>query len=303
MAKTLEELEHNACLYWPSHLIEVVAETNLVPILLKTQDTFLSILKASDKEPYAWLNTLKHSSTLSPNLFLKHLMILTDVGSERLQRISKDFDKIFPQKQMSFIWKGQAYVHHFAKQRSSWTNKTLFVDKSLLFKEVELNSDMIDVVMLLLWAGNALHHQHIPQEIIERCVIGSLLGQSEALEKFVKQRYIFVSKITGGSTANDLGHACEAYTRNFLTTQLGKKVELQGHSLENISHNDKDLTSFDIVLKHKESQLAFAIEISFQVTTNSVIERKAALAQPRQKLLHQYGHKVIYVIDESGNFQ
>lgn len=46
-----------------------------------------------------------------------------------------------------------------------------------------------------------------------------------------------------------------------------------------------------------------AIEASFQVTTNSVIERKAGQAQARQKLLHKHKHKIAYVIDGAGNFE
>jgi len=45
-----------------------------------------------------------------------------------------------------------------------------------------------------------------------------------------------------------------------------------------------------------------AIEVSFQVTTNSTIERKSGQAQARQKLLHSHGHKIAYVIDGAGNF-
>lgn len=49
--------------------------------------------------------------------------------------------------------------------------------------------------------------------------------------------------------------------------------------------------------------IQFAIEISFQVTTNSVIERKAGLAQSRMEALDKIGHKMLYVIDGTGNFQ
>lgn len=49
--------------------------------------------------------------------------------------------------------------------------------------------------------------------------------------------------------------------------------------------------------------IQFAIEISFQVTTNSVIERKAGLAQSRKEALERMGHKMLYIIDGTGNFQ
>jgi hypothetical protein len=45
------------------------------------------------------------------------------------------------------------------------------------------------------------------------------------------------------------------------------------------------------------------VEISFQVTTNSVIERKAGQAQARANLLRQADCKIAYVIDGAGNFE
>lgn len=46
-----------------------------------------------------------------------------------------------------------------------------------------------------------------------------------------------------------------------------------------------------------------AIEVSFQVTTNSVIERKAGQAQARYKQIEDSGYKIAYVLDGAGNFQ
>ena len=45
------------------------------------------------------------------------------------------------------------------------------------------------------------------------------------------------------------------------------------------------------------------IEVSFQVTTNSTIERKAGQAADRQALVHKSGYQIAYVLDGAGNFQ
>jgi len=167
----------------------------------------------------------------------------------------------------------------------------------------KINQDMIDVSMLLLWGGSIVHNANIPQELTEKCVIGQLLGKTEELNKFVRQRYLHVSRITGGSTVNDLGHACEQYVVTYLKKQLPANFVFRGHSVPGVSHNKKDLTTFDLVATNTTNKKCCAIEISFQVTTNSVIERKAGLAQSRKTLLNQKGHKVAYIIDGSGNFQ
>lgn len=71
--------------------------------------------------------------------------------------------------------------------------------------------------------------------------------------------------------------------------------------LPNVSQNERTALSVDIVVKSPKGNYC-AVEISFQVTTNSTIERKAGQAQSRQELLHTKGHKIAYVIDGAGNF-
>lgn len=117
-SKTIEQLAENARLYWPSELNEMAAEISSLPILIETQDVFISILKTSDKSPEAWKNTLLQSSTLSPSLFLKHLMVLTDIGGERLQRIAKDFTIIFPENKMHYIWNSKEYTYLFSSEKN-----------------------------------------------------------------------------------------------------------------------------------------------------------------------------------------
>ena len=84
---------------------------------------------------------------------------------------------------------------------------------------------------------------------------------------------------------------------------LPNSYVIGGHNIPGITQNDKNETTFDIVVSNPKTQRSCAIEISFQVTTNSVIERKSLLAKERQNLLHKHNHRVAYIIDGSGNFQ
>ncbi|NJL89277.1 MAG: hypothetical protein HC916_05335 [Coleofasciculaceae cyanobacterium SM2_1_6] len=58
---------------------------------------------------------------------------------------------------------------------------------------------------------------------------------------------------------------------------------------------------FDIVVTKGDKRVG--IEVSFQVNTNSTIERKAGQAAERKSLLNAAGYKIAYVIDGAGNFQ
>lgn len=305
---TIDELAADACNYWSNELsVEAAEESTLMP-LIETQDIFLSILKTADIDPFAWKEILLLNNKLSSNLFLKHLMVLSDIGGERLQRFSKDFEILFPTKKLEFSFNNKNYTYEFrnpTQGKSIWNNKKLRVEKSVLFENSkEFTDEMFDVAMLILWGGESIYTETLPDEILEKCVIGSLIGKPEQLEKFVKERYLYVSRQTGGSTANDLGYACERYIKKKLKNLLNNQdYVLEGHTLHNVSQNNQSATKFDLVVHNTKTNRSIGIEISFQVTTNSVIERKSQNARDRQELAHRYGHKVAYVIDGSGNFQ
>lgn len=304
----VEDLEIGACYYWPTELSKEAADTSTLMPLLETQDIFLSILKSADTTPFAWKDALALNSKLSANLFLKHLMVITDIGGERLQRFSKDFNKLFPDGVLTFNFKSSQHQYEFSKSSKlskSWNNKKLNVEKSLLLKPTDITADMLDVCMLLIWGSNAINiPSDFPDEILEKCVIGDLIGKPTYLDAFVKSRYLMVSRQIGGSTANDLGYACESYVKRKLQDLLPTYFSFNGHHLSGVSQTDDEkLTKFDLVITNNNSGKRIGIEISFQVTTNSVIERKSQSANNRQKLAHEHGHLVGYIIDGSGNFQ
>ena len=85
--RTLEELRRHAVLHWPDEILSSAEEASTLPLLLKTQDTFISILKVANKEPLSWRIAIDNSSQLSGSLFLKHLMVLSDLGGEALNKL------------------------------------------------------------------------------------------------------------------------------------------------------------------------------------------------------------------------
>ena len=122
-----------------------------------------------------------------------------------------------------------------------------------------------------------------------------MMGETDELKDFIKQRYIFVSRITGGAQANGLGNAAQVYAEKYFQKKLGAEyvVKSNGH-IPGITQNDRTETTFDLTV---------GIEISFQVTTNSTIERKAGQAQARYKAVEESGNYIAYIIDGAGNFQ
>lgn len=85
----------------------------------------------------------------------------------------------------------------------------------------------------------------------------------------------------------------------------GARIETNGY-LPGVTHRgersrSQKPTTFDIVVSQGSRYVA--VEVSFQVTTNSVIERKGREALAIFNQVERAGHKIAYVIDGAGNFQ
>jgi hypothetical protein len=161
-----------------------------------------------------------------------------------------------------------------------------------------------DVIAIFLYGSNSINTQSA--NILSKCEIGNYIGKPDQLAKFIKQRYIWVSRITAGSQSNNLGQITQNFVKRYLETYLdvnNLKIERDSH-LPNVRHTSQDsntLTTFDIVVS--QGKKFAAIEVSFQVTTNSVIERKAGQAKSRFEQIDSQGYKIAYVLDGAGNFE
>lgn len=295
--RTPEDLRRRASLYWPRELSAGEAEV-VIARLLQTQEQFLGILSIADREPTSWKQVLS-SCSLAPNLFLKHLVVLADVGGEIINRIT-------PLKQtqtLHFRWKNEEWEYHFkCAHNQKMSNSRLKIDTENLLREEPLNGCMEDMIMLVLFGGLS-SNLALPEEVSERCSIGLLLGDRDAIERFIRPRYILGSRIIGGARANALGQAAQQHVLERLKRSLDTWTFQPNGTIPGISQtgDQRDIT-FDIVARSPAGKY-FAIEVSFQVTTNSTIERKSGQAKSRYEQLHAQGSQIAYVIDGSGNFE
>lgn len=301
---SLDELELRAVKWWPANLIGEEASESIIPILLESQEDFLSILTLSKGDPSKLFQVLE-ASEMPANLFLKHLVILADFGGEPLSRICKDLTLIFSSPShdetgMHYVLAGKSQSYKFLEihNRKSLGNSSLKIDGKNLFKPQVLNNLYRDVIMVLLFGATATNADGGG---LEKCGIGSVLDDPKALKTYLKQKYIWVSRITGGASANSQGQIAERTVRDHLANRLGGAFKLSGGSIKLPDYPKDSGMPFDIIVWNDSR--AIGVEVSFQVTTNSTIERKAGLAEDRQRLMHNAGHKVAYVLDGSGNFQ
>ena len=300
--KTVEQLQEHAAIYWPSEIAQQEKSSSIIPLLLKTQDCFISVLHLASKNPYDWTKILDFVEELYPNVFLKHLCILSDIGGENLKRFATDLPDKFKFENFKFIFRDKNYDHEMKSlSNKKWNNHSLGLDGEGLQRRFDLTDAIRDVSTLILFGGLSTN-DFLPEEITEKCIIGSMLGDKPRLEKYIKERYIWVSRITGGATSNRMGHLAQSYVKERLAKYL-PDWDFSQTTIPGISQNEgRTDTKFDIVGKGPNGNY-WGIEVSFQFTTNSVVERKAKLALDRQRLLHEKGHKIAYVVDGAGNFE
>ncbi len=206
MSRSLGDLEARAVKFWPDSLTDRSQQSSVIPRLIDSQEKFIGILYVADSSPTSWISVLDATSGMAGNLFLKHLMVLTDIGGELLQCIGREIENFFPERVMSFIWRGSRCSYRFQSLSTDmkWTNRNLAVDGTRLVNAEQLTREMQDVAMVLLHGGAATNLDR-PDDVFQRCCIGTMLGNKSELDTFVRQRYIHVSRITGGATANTMG--------------------------------------------------------------------------------------------------
>ena len=298
-----EELETYACKWWPENLVAQEAEASIIPTLVRTQDGFISILTLANPLNIESVFEVMSASDFAANLFLKHLMVLTDYGSEPLQRVNRNFQDYFPSKMIEFAVSGVLNEYQFLALpvRGTLNNKKMRTDASGIIQAVSQNPLYKDLIVLLLFGGNSTDDR--AAHILRKCNVGNLIGNPVELKEFIKQRYIYVSRITGGAQANELGNAAQIYAKNYLDSKLEENYIITSNGqIPGVTHNDgRTLTTFDLVVEKDGKYIG--IEISFQVTTNSTIERKAGQAKARFSNVATSGNYLAYIIDGAGNFQ
>lgn len=303
--RSIEELEREAIKWWPKDLEATVAKASVIPKLLSTQEQFISILKLSGNKPNQVFDVLQ-ASEMPANLFLKHLIILADYGGELIKRLGREFSQVFqvnPQTNrnvMSYVFKGNHEIYEFQKLPiSNLGNMSLNIDGVSILENVGITPLYQDMIMILLH-GATSDVAHLAS--LEKCEIGVLLGDEAALEKYVREKYLHVSRITTGANANSLGQIAQTYVYDILKRLLGEEYKVIRNGRIAFDGYDKlDGMPFDVVVEKGEKKIG--VEVTFQVTTNSVIERKSGQAENRFNLIHDNGHLIAYVVDGAGNFQ
>lgn len=307
--RTIDELETHACKWWPREVRDEALKISILQTLLDTQEKFISILKLADKCTPSSLFDLLDAANFSYSLFLKHLVVLTDFGGEPLQRINKNFSEMFPEKKLVFNVNSTVdeYIFVALPVNGVLNNKRMRIDT---VENLTLNlADKPlckDIIMLLVYGAAAVDASI--RAILFKCTSFEYLGDDTKVEEFVRQNYIKVSRIIGGKTASDLGNVAQQCVVQYLTQALGNNYCVRSNgTIPGVTQNDGGtLTNFDVVVDRiddvRRHKLYVAVEVTFQETSNSTIERKGGQARDRFEKITASRNYIAYIIDGAGNF-
>ena len=306
--RSIKELERVGCKWWPKEVRDEAMRVSILQYLIDTQEKFISLLTLADKSKPEKLFGLLDASEYEYHLFLKHLMLLTDVGSEPIQRINTSFKEIFPNNELVYKLGRKDYSYSFKSLpiKGKPNNEKMQVDTMESLKKTCKDTDLCkDLIMLLIYGAASTTLR--TRAILYKCNAFEFLGQEEKIKQYVRENYIRVSRIIAGKTATDLGNVAQVYALKYLSDKLGDNYNLVNNgTIPGVKLDDDKDATFDIVVDRKDDEGRFkkyvGIEVSFQETSNSVVERKGREAQARFRNTNNQRCFVAYIIDGVGNF-
>lgn len=200
--RSIKDLEKVGSKWWPKEVRDEAMKVSILQYLLDTQETFISLLTIADRNKPEKLFDLIEASSFEYHLFLKHLILLTDVGSEPIQRFNASFNEIFPDGVLRFTVGGQEHSYKFTSLpiKGVPNNKKMQSDSLENLKKpcrhVELCQDLI---MFLIFGAASTSPR--TAAVLYKCNAYEYLGQKEKIQQYIQQnnirQHIFVDPEKG----------------------------------------------------------------------------------------------------------
>jgi hypothetical protein len=299
--RSLKQLQDSGLLRWPETLLAAAKNASVLDKLLDSHNAFLRVCAGEAFDHNSWPQGINSQTIIAPNLFLKHLMALTDIGGEALNKLTPIM-KYFPTGAINLEAGGgsrRSYKFQKIHNITSLHNTALGVSSSqLLAEKKKLDLKGLDVVMLLMFGGLDSESELTP-ELAEIFSVGRFIGNKMLLVDYVQSAYLRVSRQTGGATANSLGASVQSYVAHEIRQRLPIWDVKETAVVPGVQHGNTP-TTFDVLAESPKGNKV-CIEVSFQVTTNSVIERKARESAAVYESCRKAGALLVYVIDGAGN--
>jgi len=294
-------IERTALGTWP----DVIRKQAARDPLFDSHSQFVDELLDLDLRPNELRKSLNKVNMPFP-MFLKHLMILADFGGEPLRLIHQRRMHVFQnaKSKVAFLVidrrgrKFRLQIREFHR-KSRFDLKALGVTPEQMLSTSPATELQIDTALVLLTGHESVNSVLSGQLANSRVgdVIRRHRGNKSAFNTFLSARYLEVSSQVRGARSNRLGQLMQHNVQSALQKELGSNY---------IFGKKIGKKSYDIVIQRAPSssrpgsKKSVAIEVLFQETTNSTIERKGNLARAgrRSKSVAR-----CFVIDGYGAFK
>ena len=296
---TLAELRETALLWWPEEIRKEVSSSSFKHAMMATFPLFQEIVRESDSI-HSLIDNIRdfnNSNQLPANMFLRHCMLFADIGWESMKKwFGETYEEMFPNGKFAsqnFEFKMPRLTQSKIRTSSS------HIKKSFDYKLKVDNLEQIIAAIRLLFLGS-------DSSMIQlgKCNLAIYLEDDDGslFRSDAMTKYIHVSKQTSGAEATSSGDLLEKRIAiNPVTDFLNHHYpELNVFQCQNYAFNDEQEMVSDCWFVNSDNGYSVAVEVSFQETTNSVIERKRKDAENRRNLFPPEC-KSAFVIDGVGS--
>lgn len=294
---TPAQLRNCALLYWPPEIRAEVASQSFFDTMVATYPLFRQVMHESEDfdSLIGTIRSLNRRNDLPMNIFLRHCMLFSDLGWEAIKKWFGDaFAELFPG--------GQLTAHDIQFRIPRITNGRIRVSSAHITSAYgyKLNQEQmqhIEALISVLFYGS-----DVDAQALEKCTLSVYLSDDGALFDADSQiKYIQVSRQTGGAAAAIGGSLLETRIAiepiiEILTTEF---PNLEFSTVRQHEFAIGQQMTSDQWFVNEENNRAVALEVSFQETTNSTIERKRRDAQNRQQLFPE-NIRSVFVLDGVG---
>jgi len=187
--RSVKELENVGCKWWPKEVRKEAMKVSILQYLLDTQEKFISLLTLADRNKPEKLFNLIDASSFEYHLFLKHLILLTDVGSEPIQRFNASFDEIFPDGKLEFAIDKHKYSYKFTSlpSRGVPNNKKMQIDTLENLSAPCCNVELCkDLIMFLIYGAASTTAR--TAAVLYKCNAFEYLGNQELIRSVIKHK-------------------------------------------------------------------------------------------------------------------
>jgi len=293
-----ENLKKSGFWFWTKKIRSIKNEDSSLNELINTRDKFMEILENESLDTIV-NSLLNPEKPLAVKLTITHLMRATDGSAELLDRI-KDYVIFKKISKVTILKNGNTRDYNLKAIGTSFKKK-------LSNEEISKAQDGLaeDIITILLFGSQFKEFQEFLT--LKKLSLGKLIGDKKNLHSYFESLYLKVSRQASGISTAASGTGPQDVVEKKLQDYFkgnSNISKVSGSRIRGVG-SDPNGQQFDLVYEIKKNGAAstfVAIEIAFQETTNSVIERKSKQAVQLFDVFNKKGHYLCFAVDGAGYF-